>query len=117
MNIRKIIILSTLALIALSNARTVNAENTNHVGIVVQTDVIEIVNSLRIVLDAVSLTGFVEVPICNAGCVDTKLMITPDTLASENGKKVPLKEAKNRLGREASIVYEVKTKKVVLIGW
>lgn len=109
--------LSLTVLASLFNARVAVAEYANHVGIEAATDIIEVVDSLRIVLDTRSLTGFVEVPICNRGCVDTKLKITPDTIASENGKKVELKRARQRLGREVGIEYDVKSKVVTKIAW
>lgn len=94
-----------------------NAENANNAGLKITTEVIEVVGSARIVLDLKTLTGFIEVPVCNRGCVNTTLRITADTVASENGRAVPLKKAKSRLGRDVGIEYDVPTKTVTTISW
>lgn len=43
--------------------------------------------------------------------------ITPDTVAKEDGKVVPLKSAKGRLGRSAVVKYDIKSQKVTQISW
>lgn len=91
-------------------AQTVIAENA--------TDVLEVVYKARIVINEKQSTGFIIAPICkNDGCVDTRLTITPETIASENGRAVPLKRAKSRIGRDVGIEYEISTNKVVNISW
>ncbi len=71
--------------------------------------------SLRISLDK-SLHGFVEGKICDA-CKKVTVTITPQTKAYSNNIEVPLKQAENRLGRYATVIYEVKTKQVIAIRW
>ena len=110
-------VLLVLACFVLSAMQLAKAEYATHVGLEARTNVIEAVSSLRIVLDDKTLTGFVEVEICNYGCVETRLVITPETVASQNGQLVPLKMAKTRLGREVGIVYEVSSNTVTKISW
>jgi len=71
--------------------------------------------SLRISLDK-NLKGFVEGKVCDS-CEEIKVTITPQTKAYENRKEVPLKKAEARIGRYATVIYEVKTKQVVSIRW
>jgi len=72
-------------------------------------------SSLRIIVDA-SLHGFVEGKICDF-CEAIKVMITPDTKAYESNVEVPLKRAKSRIGRFATVFYELETKNVSAIRW
>lgn len=101
----------------MSAFHTANAENASSAGLKITTEVIEVVDSARISLDAKTLTGFIEVSICDRSCVDTRLSITPESVASENGRTVPLKKAKSRLGRDVGIEYDVPTKTVTKISW
>ncbi len=71
--------------------------------------------SLRISLDK-SLHGFVEGKVCDS-CKKIRVTITPQTKAYANNIEVPLKQAENRLGRYATVMFEVKTKKVINIRW
>ncbi len=71
--------------------------------------------SLRISLDK-NLHGFVEGKVCD-GCKKIRVSITPQTKAYANNIEVPLKQAENRLGRYATVMFEVKTKKVINIRW
>jgi len=71
--------------------------------------------SLRIQLDE-NLHGFVESKNCSF-CKTIRITITPDTKAYANNIKVPLIQAKNRIGQFATIVYELKTKNVSAIRW
>jgi hypothetical protein len=70
---------------------------------------------LRISLDD-SLHGFVDSKMCSL-CKPIRIIITPDTIAYDNNVKVPLKQAKKRLGRYASIIYDLKTKNISTIRW
>lgn len=72
-------------------------------------------DALRISLDG-SLNGFVEGKVCDA-CKKIKVAITPETKAYSGRVEVPLKSAKARLGRSATVTFDVKTKKVVKISW
>ena len=72
-------------------------------------------SSLRIILDA-SLHGFVEGKICDF-CETIKVTITPDTKAYESNVEVPLNRAKSRIGRFATVFYELETKNVSAIRW
>ncbi len=71
--------------------------------------------SLRISLDD-SLHGFVDSKVCSL-CRTIRIIITPDTLAYDNDVKVPLKQAKMRSGRHATVVYDLKTKNISAIRW
>ena len=71
--------------------------------------------SLRISMDA-SLNGFIEGKVCDE-CETIQVAITPKTKAYENNIEVPLKKAESRLGRYATVIYLVKTKKVTAIRW
>jgi len=71
--------------------------------------------SLRINIDK-RLHGFVEGKVCDA-CKKIRVTITPQTKAYDNNIEVPLKRAEDRLGRYATVIYEVKTKKVISIRW
>lgn len=70
---------------------------------------------LRISLDD-NLHGFIDSKMCSF-CKPIRIIITPDTIAYDNNVKVPLKHAKKRLGRRASIVYNLKTKNITAIRW
>jgi hypothetical protein len=71
--------------------------------------------SLRISLDG-NLHGFVEGKVCDF-CETIRVTITPNTKAYANNVEVPLKNAKNRIGRYATVIYELKTKNVSAIRW
>jgi len=71
--------------------------------------------SLRISLGN-DLNGFIEGKVCDS-CEEIKVTITPQTKAYENRVEVPLKKAEARIGRYATVIYEVKTKQVVSIRW
>jgi len=71
--------------------------------------------SLRMQLDS-SLHGFVDSKLCSF-CKKLRITITPETAAYENNVKVPLQKAINRIGRHASVTYELKTKNVSSIRW
>lgn len=71
--------------------------------------------SLRISLND-GLSGFVEGKVCDS-CEEIRVTITPETKAYENRVEVPLKRAEARIGRYATVIYEVKTKRVSEIRW
>jgi len=71
--------------------------------------------TLRISLDG-SMNGFIEGKVCDE-CEVITVTITPDSKAYANGVEVPLKKAESRLGRYATVMYEIKTKKVSAIRW
>ena len=71
--------------------------------------------SLRISLDS-SLNGFIEGKVCDE-CDTIKVTITPDTRAFDNNVEVPLKRAKSRLGRYATVIYVKDTMNVSAIHW
>jgi len=71
--------------------------------------------SLRISLDS-GLHGFVEGKVCDQ-CETIKVTVTPETRAYDNGVEVPLIRAKNRIGRYATVIYELDTKNVSEIRW
>ena len=60
--------------------------------------------------------GFVEGKVCDF-CKEIKVNITPETKAYEKNVEVPLKRAKERLGRYATVIYEIDTKNVSAIRW
>ncbi len=71
--------------------------------------------SLRISLND-GLSGFIEGKVCDS-CKEIRVTITPQTKAYENRAEVPLKRAESRIGRYATVIYEVKTKWVSEIRW
>ena len=71
--------------------------------------------SLRISMEK-NLNGFIEGKVCDQ-CEEITVTITPDTKAYANGVEVPLKNAEARLGRYATVMYEMKTMKVSTIRW
>jgi len=71
--------------------------------------------SLRIHMDD-NLHGTIESKNCSF-CKTIKIKITPNTKAYANNINVPLIQAKNRMGRYATIVYELETNKVSTIRW
>ena len=72
-------------------------------------------DKLRISLGAGN-SGFVEGQVCDS-CEPIKVEITPATKAYDNNVEVPLKSAKSRLGRYATVIYEIETKNVTEIRW
>ena len=71
--------------------------------------------SLRISLGT-DLNGFVEGKVCDQ-CKTIKVTITPETKAYVNNVEVPLIKAKSRIGRYATVMYELDTKNVSTIRW
>ncbi len=71
--------------------------------------------SLRMNLDD-NLHGIVVSKVCSF-CKTIKITVTPNTTAYNNNVKVPLAEAKSRIGRYATIIYDLKTKNVSAIRW
>ena len=85
---------------------------------------IEIVYPLKITLDTEKLEGFIMYRLCHwdaaknkRDCKAERLLITPQTKAYANNKQVPLRQAKGRLGRHASVEYYVDTLVVESISW
>lgn len=72
-------------------------------------------SALRISLKA-DLNGFVEGKVCDL-CETIRVTITPATKAYANNVEVPLKNAKSRIGRYATVIYELETKNVSAIRW
>lgn len=72
-------------------------------------------SSLRLSLNS-DLHGFVEGKVCDF-CEPIKVIITPETKAYANDVEVPLMQAKSRVGRFATVIYELKTKNVSAIRW
>ena len=71
--------------------------------------------SLRMQLDD-DLHGVVVSKVCSF-CKTIRITVTPNTIAYHNNVKVPLEEAKNRIGRFATVIYELKTKNASVIRW
>jgi len=85
---------------------------------------IEIASPLKITLDVGKLEGFILYKLCEWDAVAKKhhcglerLLITPQTIAYANGDRVPLSQAKNRLGRYAEIVYYRSDLTVKTLSW
>ncbi len=70
---------------------------------------------LRISMDD-DLHGFVDSKLCSF-CRTIRIIITPNTTAYHNNVEVPLKQAKERIGRHATVVYDLKTKNIRAIRW
>lgn len=71
--------------------------------------------SLRLHLDN-EMHGFVDSKLCSF-CKNIRVIVTPETAAYENNKQVPLQHAKKRIGRHATVTYDLKTKNVSAIRW
>lgn len=104
-------------LCGLSFGCVAQAQHANHVGLIDHAAVIEEVAHLKISLDAKKLTGYLEAPICYVRCKMTRLTITPETIASQKGVQVPLKQVKQLYGRSAGIVYDKEKLTVLKISW
>ncbi len=85
---------------------------------------IEYAYPLKISLDVEKLEGFVFYNICRRDKVENKsickkqrLPITPQTKAYANNEQVPLRQAKNRIGKYAAIVYDKNTLIIKAISW
>jgi len=63
-----------------------------------------------------SFNGFAEGKVCDL-CEETKVTITPQTKAYQNNIEVPLKSARSRIGRFATVMFEVESKRAVAIHW
>ena len=63
-----------------------------------------------------NLHGFIESKTC-IFCRTIRVNITPATKAYANNVNVPLKQAKNRIGQFATVIYELKTNNVSAIRW
>lgn len=73
-------------------------------------------SSLKISLDEKTGTGVVYGRVCDH-CDELKLTITPQTRAYRGYTQVALAEAKSRLGREATVIFNKQTKDVIRIQW
>jgi len=71
--------------------------------------------SLRISMTS-KLDGFIEGKVCDQ-CETITVTITPQTKAYKDGIEVPLIRAKNRIGRFATVIYELDTENVSAIRW
>jgi hypothetical protein len=60
--------------------------------------------------------GFVDSKLCSF-CKKIRIIVTPETAAYENNIKVPLQKARKRIGRHATVTYDLKTKNVSAIRW
>lgn len=72
-------------------------------------------NSLRISLDS-TMNGFIEGKVCDF-CETITVTITPESKAYANNVEVPLEQATGRMGRFATVIYELDTKNVSAIRW
>jgi hypothetical protein len=72
-------------------------------------------NALRISLDE-TMNGFIEGKVCDF-CEQITVTITPETKAYANNVEVPLEQATGRMGRFATVIYELDTKNVSAIRW
>ena len=70
---------------------------------------------LRISIDN-SSSGFAEGKICDE-CEKVRVTITSETKAFEKNAEVPLQNARSRIGRYATVIFEVETKKAIAIRW
>lgn len=71
--------------------------------------------SLRMSLDS-KMNGFVQGKVCDF-CETITVTVTPETKAYANNVEVPLKQAESRIGRFATVIYELETKNVSAIRW
>ncbi len=73
-------------------------------------------DALKISLDEETLTGTVYGKMCDQ-CDQLKLTITPRSRAYAGRTQVGLAQAKARLGREATVIYNKNTNEVIRIRW
>jgi len=71
--------------------------------------------SLRISLND-NLHGFIDSKLCSF-CKTIRINITPETIAYDNNVKVPLQQAKGRIGQYATVIYDLKTRNISAIRW
>lgn len=72
--------------------------------------------ALKISLDEETATGFVYGKKCDE-CKQLKLTITPRSRAYAGKTEVGIAQAKSRLGREATVIFNKHTKEVIRIRW
>jgi len=72
--------------------------------------------ALKITLDEETATGFVYGKICDE-CEQLKLTITPQSRAYAGKTQVGIAQAKSRLGREATVIFNKQTNEVIRIRW
>jgi hypothetical protein len=73
-------------------------------------------DALKISLDEETATGVVYGKMCDQ-CEQLKLAITPQTRAYAGKTPVGIAQAKSRLGREATVIYNKHTNEVIRIRW
>ena len=73
-------------------------------------------DALKISLDEKTATGVVYGKMCDQ-CERLKLTITPQTRAYAGKTQVGIAQAKSRLGREATVIYNKHTNEVIRIRW
>ncbi len=72
--------------------------------------------ALKITLDEKTATGFVYGKMCDQ-CEQLKLTITPESRAYAGTTQVGIAQAKSRLGREATVIFNKHTNEVIRIRW
>ncbi len=73
-------------------------------------------NALKISLDEKTATGEVYGRVCDH-CDELKLKITPESRAYRGKTQVGIAEAKSRLGRYATVIFNKDTLEVIRIKW
>jgi hypothetical protein len=73
-------------------------------------------DALKISLDVETATGVVYGKMCDQ-CERLKLLITPETRAYAGTTQVGIAQAKSRLGREATVIFNKHTNEVIRIRW
>lgn len=72
--------------------------------------------SLKISLNEETATGVVYGQVCDQ-CDELKLKITPESRAYRGNTQVGIAEAKGRLGRYATVIFNKDTLEVIRIKW
>jgi len=72
--------------------------------------------ALKISLNEKTATGVVYGKVCD-DCEELKLVITPESRAYQGKTQVGIAQAKARLGREATVIFNKETKEVIRIRW
>jgi len=72
--------------------------------------------ALKISLNEETATGVIYGKVCDQ-CEELKLEITPETRAYEGKTQVGIAQAKARLGRYATVIFNKETKQVIRIRW
>jgi hypothetical protein len=108
--------ISTFAITGATAAEKTGAEDQGNGRSIIMLEEAMEIKSLQISLDERTSTGFVIGKICDQ-CEKINVQITPETRAFNGANEVPLINAKDRLGRSATVFIDMKKNRVTRITW